>query len=51
MLGRDFTVRIVVTDSAGSFSSVAEVFLGEPVTHVTPVDISGLEKLKLGKEA
>lgn len=43
--------RYFVTDSAGSFSSVAEVFLREPVTHVTPVDISGLEKLKLGKEA
>lgn len=36
-----------VTDAAGSFSSVAEVFLGEPVGDVTPVDISLLEKMEL----
>jgi len=39
--------RYFVTDAAGSFSSVAEVFLGEPVKDVTPVEISGLEKLAL----
>lgn len=39
--------RYFVTDAAGSFSAVAEVFLGEPVQKVTPVDISGLEKLEL----
>ncbi len=42
--------RYFVTDAAGSFASVAEVFLGEPVGRVTPVDISGLEKLELKKE-
>ena len=36
-----------VTDAAGSFSSVAEVFLGEPVGDVIPVDISLLEKMEL----
>lgn len=39
--------RYFVTDAAGSFSAVAEVFLGEPVRQVIPVDISGLEKLEL----
>ena len=39
--------RYFVTDAAGSFSAMAEVFLGEPVRDVTPVDISGLEKLEL----
>lgn len=40
--------RYFVTDAAGSFSSVAEVFLGEPVTNVSPVEIARLEQLELG---
>lgn len=39
--------RYFVTDAGGSFSSVAEVFLGEPVVDVTPVDIGELENLRL----
>ena len=39
--------RYFVTDAAGSFSAVAEVFLGGPVGRVTPVDIGTLEKLEL----
>lgn len=41
------TCRYFVTDTAGSFSAVAEVFLGEPVTGVTPVEIGQLEQLEL----
>ena len=43
----DFETGDFVTDAAGSFSSVAEVFLGEPVGDVIPVDISLLEKMEL----
>ncbi len=37
--------RYCVTDAAGSFPQVAEVFLGAPVEEVIPVDISRLERL------
>ena len=39
--------RYFVTDAAGSFSAVAEVFLGAPVENVTPVEIARLEQLEL----
>ena len=39
--------RYFVTDDAGSFSAVAEVFLETPVTDVTPVEIARLEQLEL----
>ena len=39
--------RYFVTDAGGSFSAVAEVFLGEPVEEVIPVKIGDLEKLAL----
>lgn len=39
--------RYFVTDAAGSFSAVAEVFLGAPVTQVTPVEIGQLESMQL----
>lgn len=39
--------RYFVTDDAGSFSAVAEVFLEAPVTDVTPVEIARLEQLEL----
>lgn len=39
--------RYFVTDAGGSFSAVAEVFLGEPVRDVTPVNIGDLERLAL----
>ena len=39
--------RYFVTDAAGSFSAVAEVFLGAPVERVAPVEISQLEKIAL----
>lgn len=39
--------RYFVTDAAGSFSAVAEVFLGASVTDVSPVDIGRLEQLEL----
>lgn len=39
--------RYFVTDAAGSFSAVAEVFLDAPVVQVTPVEIGQLEKMEL----
>lgn len=39
--------RYFVTDAGGSFSTVAEVFLGEPVRDVAPVNIGDLERLAL----
>ena len=39
--------RYFVTDPGGSFAAVAEVFLGEPVNHVAPVEIGSLERLEL----
>lgn len=39
--------RYFVTDTAGSFSAVAEVFLGAPVAEVSPVEIARLEQLEL----
>lgn len=39
--------RYFVTDAGGSFSAVAEVFLGEPVRDVVPVNIGDLERLAL----
>lgn len=39
--------RYFVTDAGGSFSAVAEVFLGEPVRDVTPINIGDLERLAL----
>lgn len=39
--------RYFVTDAAGSFSAVAEVFLGQPVETVTPVEIGELERMEL----
>jgi glutamate racemase len=42
---RDGSCRYCVTDAAGSFSQVAEVFLGAPVEKVQLVDITRLEHL------
>lgn len=39
--------RYFVTDAAGSFSAVAEVFLGAPVDRVTAVEIGQLESIEL----